>query len=41
MEELLQKVKENLILSHNEDDGLLRGYITAALSYSTTSLLSD
>lgn len=33
MEELLQKVKDNLILSHNEDDGLLRGYITAALSY--------
>ena len=33
MEELLQKVRENLILSHNEDDGLLRGYITASLSY--------
>ena len=33
MEELLQKVKDNLILSHNEDDGLLRGYIAAALSY--------
>lgn len=33
MEELLQKVKNNLILSHNEDDGLLRGYIAAALSY--------
>lgn len=33
MEELLQKVKDNLILSHNEDDGLLRGYIRAALSY--------
>lgn len=33
MDELLQKVKNNLILSHNEDDGLLRGYITAALSY--------
>ena len=33
MDELLQKVKDNLILSHNEDDGLLRGYIAAALSY--------
>ncbi len=33
MEELLQKVKNNLILSHDEDDGLLRGYIAAALSY--------
>ena len=33
MEELLQKVKDNLILSHDEDDELLRGYITAAVSY--------
>lgn len=33
MEGLLQKVKENLILSHDEDDGLLRGCIAAALSY--------
>ena len=33
MEELLQKVKDNLILSHDRDDALLRGYITAALSY--------
>lgn len=33
MDELLQKVKDNLILSHNEDDGLLCGYIAAALSY--------
>ncbi len=33
MEELLRKVKDNLILSHNEDDGLLQGYIRAALSY--------
>lgn len=33
MEELLQKVKDNLILSHDEDDELLRGYIAAAVSY--------
>ena len=33
MEELLQKVKDNLILSHNEDDELLRSYISAAVSY--------
>lgn len=33
MEELLQKVKENLILEHSADDGLLQGYLTAAVSY--------
>lgn len=33
MDELLQKVKDNLILSHDEDDELLRGYILAAISY--------
>lgn len=33
MESLLLKVKQNLILTHNEDDSLLRGYITAATSY--------
>lgn len=33
MEELLQKVKANLILDHTADDDLLRGYITAAVSY--------
>ncbi len=33
MEELLNKVKQNLILQHDEDDGLLRTYITAAVSY--------
>ena len=33
MNELLQKVKDNLILSHDEDDELLRGYIRAAASY--------
>lgn len=33
MEELLQKVKQNLILDHTADDGLLRSYITAAVSY--------
>lgn len=33
MEELLKKVKANLILSHDEDDTLLQSYITAAVSY--------
>ena len=33
-DELLQKVKQNLILEHNEDDELLKMYITAAVSYS-------
>ena len=32
-DELLQKVKQNLILEHNEDDELLKMYITAAVSY--------
>jgi len=33
METLLQKVKANLILAHNEDDALLQSYIAAATSY--------
>ena len=33
MDELLSKVKANLILTHNEDDELLKSYITAAVSY--------
>ena len=33
MEELLQKVKANLILDHSADDDLLRGFISAAVSY--------
>ncbi len=33
METLLEKVKANLILEHDEDDGLLQLYITAAVSY--------
>ena len=33
LDELLQKVKQNLILEHNEDDELLNMYITAAVSY--------
>ncbi len=33
MDTLLQKVKANLILQHNEDDELLQSYITAATSY--------
>ena len=32
-DELLQKVKQNLILEHNADDELLEMYITAAVSY--------
>ena len=32
MEELLQKVKANLILDHTADDDLLQSYITAAVS---------
>ena len=31
--ELLQQVKQNLILEHNADDELLKMYITAAVSY--------
>ena len=30
---LLSKVKANLILAHSADDELLKGYITAAVSY--------
>ena len=30
---LLNKVKQNLILTHSEDDSLLSGYIDAAISY--------
>lgn len=33
MDELLLKVKQNLILNHDEDDGLLSSFITAAISY--------
>lgn len=33
MEELLAKVKANLILDHDEDDYLLESYITAAVAY--------
>ena len=31
--ELLEKVKRNLILQHDEDDVLLQSYITAAVAY--------
>lgn len=31
--ELLVKVKQNLILDHAADDALLKSYITAAISY--------
>ncbi len=33
MSTLLEKVKKNLILDHNEDDELITSYITAATSY--------
>ena len=33
MDELLTKVKQNLILEHSEDDVLLVSYINAAVSY--------
>ena len=33
MDELISKVKANLILEHSADDELLKGYITAAVSY--------
>jgi uncharacterized phage protein (predicted DNA packaging) len=33
MTTLLEKVKANLIISHNSDDELLQMYINAALSY--------
>ena len=33
MNTLLDKVKANLILEHTADDALLKGYITAAVSY--------
>lgn len=31
--ELLKKIKQNLILTHDEDDALLRSFIAAAVSY--------
>ena len=33
IDSLLPKVKANLVLEHNEDDGLLKGYIRDAVSY--------
>lgn len=33
MDGLLLKVRQNLILNHDEDDVLLSGFITAAVSY--------
>ena len=33
MDELLAKVRQNLILEHEVDDPLLKGYITAAVAY--------
>jgi uncharacterized phage protein (predicted DNA packaging) len=30
---LLEKIKKNLILEHDEDDDLIQSYITAAVSY--------
>ena len=33
MQSLLEKVKANLIIEHNEDDKLIEHFITAAISY--------
>ena len=33
MDELLTKVKQNLIVEHAVDDALIRSYIAAAVSY--------
>ena len=33
MDELLSKVKANLIMEHTADDALLKSYISAAVSY--------
>ena len=33
MDELLTKVKQNLIVEHAVDDALIKSYITAAVSY--------
>lgn len=33
MDTLLEKVKANLILEHSADDGLIKQYIAAAVSY--------
>ena len=33
MDELLSKVRQNLILEHEVDDPLLKSYITAAVAY--------
>ena len=33
MADLLQKVKKNLILEHDQDDALLENYVAAAISY--------
>lgn len=33
MDNLLQKVKQNLIIDHSADDALLQSFITAAVSY--------
>ena len=36
MKSLLEKVKANLIMQHDEDDSLILGYIAAALDYAET-----
>jgi uncharacterized phage protein (predicted DNA packaging) len=33
MDDLLSKVKANLIISHDEDDALISNFITAAVNY--------
>jgi uncharacterized phage protein (predicted DNA packaging) len=36
MASLLEKVKENLILTHNEDDALLERFLAAATAYAAS-----
>lgn len=38
MDELLTKVKQNLILEHSADDELISGFIAAAVSYAESYL---
>jgi len=36
VEDLLKSVKENLIITHDEDDNLIRGYIRESLDYASS-----
>ena len=41
MSELLEKVKANLICTHNEDDMLIERFIAAALSYAESLMAAN